>query len=78
MKIGAALSLFALLWCAAVVVKVAVVVGRREPYRFTQWDGGLMFRGKEVRGTGTAAFAAFAVVCGAIAAYQLVRWMPYL
>lgn len=78
MKLGAALSLFALVWCVAVLVKIAVVRGRREPYRFTQWDGGLMLRGTELGTTGMAAFAVFTVVLGAVAAFQVVRWVPYL
>jgi hypothetical protein len=74
MKLGVALSLFALIWCIAVVVKAAGVRGRREPYRFRQWDGGLMLRGTELGPAGTLRFVMFAVVLGAIAAYQLVRW----
>jgi hypothetical protein len=78
MKLGFALSLFAAIWCAAVLVKVLVVRSRREPYRFTQWDGGLALRGKELGAAGTAWFALFAIGLGAIALYQLVRWMPYV
>ena len=75
MKLGFALSLFAFVWCVAVLFKVLAVRGRGEPYRFTQWDGGLMLRGKELERAGTLRFAGFALVLGAIAGYQLLRWM---
>ncbi len=74
MKLGALLSTFALVWCIAVVLKVAGVRSRGEPYRFRQWDGGLMLRGTELGPAGTLRFLGFAIVLGAIAAYQLVRW----
>ena len=75
MKLGFALSLFAFVWCVAVLFKVLAVRGRGEPYRFTQWDGGLMLRGKELERAGTLWFAGFALVLGAISGYQLLRWM---
>ena len=74
MKLGIALSLFALVWCVAVLLKILAVRGRREPYRFTQWDGGLMLRGTTMGPRGMAWFAALAVVLGAVATYQLYRW----
>ena len=74
MQLGMALSLFALVWCIAVVIKVASVRSRGENYQFTQWDGGLMLRGKELGRSGALWFGAFAVALGAAALYQLVRW----
>jgi hypothetical protein len=74
MKLGVLLSTFALVWCIAVVLKVAGVRSRREPYRFRQWDGGLMLRGTELGPAGTLRFLGLAIVLGVIAAYQLVRW----
>ena len=74
MKLGIVLSLLALVWCVAVLVKVIGARQRGEPYRFAQWDGGLMLRGKTLGTNGVLGFAIMAVVLGAIATYQLARW----
>jgi hypothetical protein len=37
-----------------------------------------MLRGTTLGATGTIVFTAFTVVLGAVAFYQLVRWVPYL
>ena len=71
---GSTLSVLAMIWAAAVVCKVVVVVSRGEPYRFTQWDGGLLLRGKAIGRRGTIAFGLLVVGLGAIAAYQCIRW----
>ena len=73
MKLGIALSVFALVWCVVVLFKIAAL-SRNEPYRFAQWDGGLLMKGVELGPRGKLGFALFAVVVGAIAAWQLVRW----
>jgi hypothetical protein len=74
MEIGIVLSLLGLVWCIAVLCKVASVRSRKETYRFTQWDGGLMMRGTELSPGGALWFALFAAAVGAVALYQLVRW----
>jgi hypothetical protein len=74
MKLGIVLSLLALVWCVAVLVKVLAVRRRGESYRFSQWDGGLMLRGTTLGPNGMLGFTIMAVVLGAIATYQLVRW----
>ena len=74
MQLGIALSLFALVWCIAVVIKVIGTRSSREPYQFRQWDGGLMMRGKTLSPSGALWFGAFAIALGLIAAYQLERW----
>ncbi|HEX7699674.1 MAG TPA: hypothetical protein VF403_03105 [Kofleriaceae bacterium] len=74
MKLGIVLSLLALVWCVAVIVKVITVRRRGEPYRFTQWDGGLILRGTTLGPNGMVGFTIVAVALGAIATYQLARW----
>jgi hypothetical protein len=68
------LSLFAWVWCAAVLVKIVVMRSRREPYQFGQWDGGTMLRGKTLGSNGTIGMCIFVITLGAVATYQLVRW----
>jgi hypothetical protein len=52
-------------------MKLGIVLS---PYRFTQWDGGLMLRGTTLGPNGMLGFTIMAVVLGAIATYQLARW----
>ena len=71
---GSTLSLLVCLWCAAVVIKVLSVLGRREPYQFIWWDGGLMLSGKALARTGTWWFGAFALGLGLISGRTLLLW----
>ncbi len=70
MQIGIALSLLALVWSVAVVIKLLTA----RPYTFSQWDGGLMWKGKTLGAGGRAALTVFTLAIGAIATWQLVRW----
>jgi hypothetical protein len=71
---GQVLSLLIFLWCLAVVIKVAGVLSRREPYEFTWWDGGLMLNGKAMGRAGSAWFGVFALALGGFSARLLVLW----
>ena len=75
MKVGLYLSVFAAIWCVAVLVKVAAVRSRSEPYTFRQWDGGLALRGTSLGRGGTYAFGGFAIILGATALIMLRLWM---
>ncbi|MBS1121029.1 MAG: hypothetical protein H6Q90_3257 [Deltaproteobacteria bacterium] len=72
------MSLLAMLWCIAVLAKLAIVLARRRPYRFAQWDGGSLLRDRVLGATGSAVLAGATLVGGGYATYQLLRWMPYL
>ncbi|MDB4956555.1 MAG: hypothetical protein JWO36_4124 [Myxococcales bacterium] len=74
MKLATLMCVMAMIWSAAVLLKLATARSRGEPYRFTQWDGGLMLRGTTLGGAGMVGFAVFVAVLGSIAAYELVHW----
>jgi hypothetical protein len=73
MKTAAILSVAVLVWSLAVLCKLALARSRGEPYTFTQWDGGLVLRGRVLGRAGATGFAVFCVVLVAVSASMLAR-----
>ncbi len=68
-QLAPVIALVGLVYAIAILIKVAIVRSRGEPYQFRQWDGGLMLRGKSLGTKGTLAFAAAMAGLGAVVAY---------
>ena len=65
------LSFVSAIFCIAVLVKAVEALRRREPYRFTTWDGGLMLRGAAVHAVVPIVLS---IVLGVVSAALFVQW----
>jgi hypothetical protein len=66
-----AVSFIAIVFNLAVVSKAIGALQRRESYRFSGWDGGLLLKGVEIH---AALALVVAVLVGVAAAILLVLW----
>jgi len=74
MKLAPWFCVIGAIWSVAILSKVITVRLRREPYKFTFWDGGLMLSGTELGAAATCAFGVFVAALGGVSIWVLHAW----
>lgn len=74
MKTGPLFAWIAVIYSILILAKVISVLVRRERYKFTFWDGGMLLSGKELGTAGTYAFGAMILALGSVGIWLVHAW----